>query len=79
MVNLCLVQDLLNFSFVAESSEDLKTGLQPFIIADGLAEHRQANMELARTFGLINSGDQALQLSDLESLKAKEVQSVPLN
>jgi len=39
VVNLHLVQDLLNFSFVAESLEDLKTGLQPFIIADGSAEH----------------------------------------
>jgi hypothetical protein len=79
VVNLRLVQDLMTFSFVAESSEDLKTGLQPFIIADGSAEHRQANMELAHTLGLLNSSDQTLQLSNLESLKAKEVQSVLLN
>jgi len=55
IVTLRLVQDLISFSFVAESSDDLKSGLQSFIIADGSAEHRQANMELARTFGLINS------------------------
>jgi hypothetical protein len=79
VVNLRLVQDLMTFSFVAESSEDLKTRLQPFVIADGSAKHHQANMELARTFGLLNSGDQTFQLSDLESLKAKEVQSIPLN
>jgi hypothetical protein len=36
-------------------------------------------MELAHTFGLINSGDQALLLADLKNLKAKEVQLVPLN
>jgi hypothetical protein len=79
VITLRLVQDLMTFSFIAKSSEDLKTGLQPFVIADGSAEHRQANMELARTFGLLNSGDQTLQLSNLESLKAKEVQSIPLN
>jgi hypothetical protein len=79
VVNLHLVQDLMSFSFVAESSDDLKSGLQPFIIANGSAEHRQANLELARTFGLINSGEQSLLLTDIEHLKAKEVQSVPLN
>jgi len=78
VVNLCLVQDLLNFSFVAESVDDLKVGLQPFIIADGLAEHRQANLEIARTYGLLNSGEQSLLLADLEALKSKEVHSIPL-
>jgi len=78
VVNLRLVQDLMSFSFVAESSDDLKSGLQPFIIANGSADHRQANLELARTFGLINSGEQSLLLTDIEHLKAKEVQSVPL-
>jgi hypothetical protein len=56
-VNLHLVQDLLNFFFMAESVDDLNVGLQPFIIADGLAEHRQANLEVARTYGLLNSGE----------------------
>jgi hypothetical protein len=69
VVNLCLVQDLLNFSLVAETVDDLKIGLQPFIIADGSAEHRQANLELARTYGLLNSGKQPLLLADMEAFK----------
>jgi hypothetical protein len=41
-------------------------------------EHRQANLELARTYGLLTGGEQSLLLSDLEVLKAKEIQSIPL-
>ncbi len=74
-----LVQDLLNFTFVSESTDDIKTGLQPFVIVDGSAEHRQANLEIARTYGLLQSGDQALLLSDLHALQAKEVFSVPVS
>jgi hypothetical protein len=34
-----LVQDLLSFTFVGDSQEDLKSGLQPFIVADGSEEY----------------------------------------
>jgi hypothetical protein len=72
------MQDLENFTFAGEFLEDIKSGLQPFIVADGSAEHRQANLELARTYGLLASGEQSLLLADLEALKAKEIQSIPL-
>jgi hypothetical protein len=36
-----LLQDLRTFTFLADSQDDLKTGLQPFIIADGSEEHRR--------------------------------------
>jgi hypothetical protein len=78
VVNVHLVQDLLSFTFVGDTLDDIKTGIQPFVIADGSAEHRQANLELSRLYGLLNSGEQALMLSDLETLKAKEVQATPL-
>jgi hypothetical protein len=78
VVTLRLVQDLQNFIFVGETVDDIKMGLQPFVIADGSAEHLQANLELSRTYGLLAAGEQALMLADLEALKAKEVQSVPL-
>ncbi len=39
-----LVQDLKNFIFTSETLDDIKTGLQPFLITDGSAEHRQANL-----------------------------------
>jgi hypothetical protein len=34
-----LVQDQLNFVFMGESLDDIKSGNQPFIVADGNAEH----------------------------------------
>jgi hypothetical protein len=67
-----LVQDLLSFTFLGESTDDIKSGLQPFIIANGSAEHRQANLELACTYGMLNVGDHSLLLSNLEALKARE-------
>jgi hypothetical protein len=73
-----LMQDLLNFNFVSETTDDIETGLQPFIIADASSEHRQANLELARQYGMLAAGDHSLLLRDLESLQAKEVKSIPL-
>jgi hypothetical protein len=64
---------------MADSMDDIKTGLQPFAIADGTLEHRQVNLELSRLYGFLHSGEQALMLVDLEALKAKEVQSIPLS
>jgi hypothetical protein len=39
------MQDLLSFTFVGDSADNIKTGLQPFIITDGSIEHCQANLE----------------------------------
>jgi hypothetical protein len=50
-----LVQDILSFVFVGDSADDIKTGLQPFVIADGTAEHRQANLEDSRLYGLLSN------------------------
>jgi hypothetical protein len=78
VVTARLVQDLLAFNFIGMSSEDIKTGLHPFIIADGNSEHRQTNTEVARLYGLLNAGEATCSLADLEALTAKEVRSVPL-
>jgi hypothetical protein len=78
IVTARLVQDLLAFNFIGQSSEDIKTGLHPFIIADGNSEHHQTNTEVARLYGLLNSVEATISLSDLEALSAKEVQSIPL-
>jgi hypothetical protein len=42
-----LVQDLLTFTFLGDSQDDLKVGLPPFMVADGSEEFHQANLELA--------------------------------
>ncbi len=73
-----LIQDLLSFTFVAEATDDIKTGIQPFVIVDGTAEHRRANLELSQMYSFLASGETALQFSDLELLKSKETMSVPL-
>jgi hypothetical protein len=64
---------------MGESLDDIKSGNQPFIVADGNAEHRQANLELSCLYGLLSSGEQYIMFSDLEALHAKEVQSILLN
>jgi hypothetical protein len=74
-----IVQDLLSFTFTGTSPEDLKTGIHPFVIADGSEEHRRSNLELARTYGMLTSGEQSIMYADLQALEAKEVRSVPLN
>jgi len=74
-----IVQDLLSFTFMGTSPEDLKTGIHPFVIADGSEEHRRSNLELARTYGMLTSGEQSIMYADLQALEAKEVRSVPVN
>jgi hypothetical protein len=73
-----LLQDLQNFIFVSESPDDIKTGIQPFVVADGSAEHRQANLELSRTYAHLASGENAFHLADLDLLKSREMASIPL-
>jgi hypothetical protein len=73
-----LIQDLLSFTFVAEATDDIKTGIQPFTIVDGTAEHCRANLELSQMYSFLASGETALQFADLELLKSKETMSIPL-
>jgi len=73
-----LVQELLNFNFLGELADDIKTGFHPFIVAEGNAEHRQSNREVARLYGFLQQGDTSISLADLESLQSKELRSVPL-
>lgn len=78
IVSAKLVQEILNFNFLGESADDIKTGFHPFIIAEGNAEHRQSNREVARLYGFLQQGDTSISLADLESLQSKELRSVPL-
>jgi hypothetical protein len=78
IVTIRLVQDLLAFKFMGQSADDIKQGLHPFIITDGNAEFHQTNAEVARIYGLLNSGKATCSLSDLELLQSKEVRSVPV-
>jgi hypothetical protein len=79
IVSAKLVQDLLSFTFAGDSQEDLKSGLQPFIIADGSEEYRHANLELAKTYTLLHDSALGITYADLQKLEAKEVLSVPVS
>jgi len=79
VVTAKLIQDLQNFHFVSESMDDLKSGIQPFIIAEGSAEYCQANLEVSRLYGLLNSGEHSVMLADLDALQSREVASIPLS
>jgi hypothetical protein len=48
------------------------------MVADGSEEYRRANMELARTYGFLQDSNHGVMYSDLMTLEAKEVKSVPL-
>jgi hypothetical protein len=78
VVSAKLVQDLLSFTFLGESQDDLKSGIQPFIIADGSEEYRRANLDLAQTYGLLHDSAHGITYADLQALESKEVQSIPL-
>jgi hypothetical protein len=74
-----LVQDLLLFTFMGDSQDDLKTGLQPFMVVDGSEEYRRTNLELAYTYGFLHDSDHGVMYANLHTQEAKEVHSVPLN
>jgi hypothetical protein len=78
IVTAWLVQDMSSFNFVGHSTNDIKCGLHPFVIVDENAKHQQSNIEVARLYGLLTSGDATCSLKDLEALTAKEVRSVPV-
>jgi len=73
-----LISDLNTITFVADHPDDLKSGIQPFIVMDGSEEHRSAAQELARNYSLLSEGEFGLQYSDLAHLKLpKELRAHP--
>jgi hypothetical protein len=73
-----IVQDLLTFTFIGDSQDDLKVGIQPFMVADGTEEFRRTNLELARTYGFLQDSNNGIMYAGLQALDAKEVKSMPL-
>jgi hypothetical protein len=47
VVSAKLVQDLLNFTFVGDGADNIKTRFHPFIVTNGNAEQCLANLEVA--------------------------------
>ncbi len=55
-----LVQDLVTLTFVGENADNMKLGIQSYIAVYGTTEHRQANLEIEQTYGMLNAGNNAL-------------------
>jgi len=73
-----LLTDLAAVTFVADHEDDLKTGIQPFIVMDGSAAYRQATQELARTYTVLAERDVTLSYSDWDNFKIpKDLRSYP--
>jgi hypothetical protein len=49
-----LVSDLTTLTFVGDHIDDLKTGIQPFMVMDGSEHYRSAAQELARNYNLLS-------------------------
>lgn len=79
VVSAKLVQDLLQFYFVADSVDDLQSGLQPFAITDDSEEQQRDNLSLSRLYGALYSSEHGIMLADAETLNKKEVCAIPLN
>ena len=47
MISPQLAQDMIDFAFMAQTSEDIKAGLNPFAIEDSSKEHHANNVKLA--------------------------------
>ena len=73
------LQHILALTFSSASTDDFKTGLQPFIVMDGTEEHRANNMEIAQVYGLLMEGSTSLSYSDLEVLRSKETRTLPVS
>jgi hypothetical protein len=74
-----LVSDLTTVTFVADHPDDLKTGIQPFIVMDGSEDYRFATQEVACNYALLAERDFGLSYSDLANFKIpKELRGHPV-
>lgn len=60
-----LVSDLTMITFVSNHPDDLKTGLQPFVVMDGSEEYRSALQQIAQNYTLLSERDFGLHYADL--------------
>jgi hypothetical protein len=61
-----LVTDLLTITFTSDHPDDLKTGIQPFLVMDGSKEYRLATQDLACNYTLLSERDFGLNYTDLD-------------
>jgi hypothetical protein len=69
IITMHMVQDLLSFSFIGQSTKDTKTGLHPFMVSDGNAEFRRNNFQPPPKFSPGELGKLATQLAGVLAWK----------
>jgi len=63
-----LVNDLATINLVADHNDDLKTGIQPFVVMDGSEEFRLASLKIAQQYMIMAEQSLGLKVSDLAQL-----------
>jgi hypothetical protein len=75
-----LHSDISTVTFVADHYDDLKTGIQPFVVMDGSEEYRASALDLSRSFSLLFEREMGVSFNDLAQFKVpKELRFFPLN
>jgi len=74
-----LVSDLTTITFVSDHSDNLKTGIQPFVVMEGSEDYRLAVQDLAREYILLSEREFGLSYADLSHFKVpKELRGHPI-
>jgi len=63
-----MVNNLSTITLVADHNDDLKTGIQPFIVMDGSEEFRLASLKVAQQYMVMAEQSLGLKVSDLAQL-----------
>jgi hypothetical protein len=73
-----LVSDLVTITFVSDHPDNLKTGIQPFVVMDGSEEYRLAAQNLAQSYTLFSEREYNISYSDLDHFKVpKDLRAHP--
>jgi len=73
-----LAQDLISLTFAVPLTDNIKMGLQPFMVSDGTEEHHANNMEVACDYRFLAEGMVRICSEPLTTLWAKETWSLPV-
>jgi hypothetical protein len=74
-----LVSDLTTLTFVGDHTDDLKTGIQPFMVMDGSEHYQSPAQELARNNNFLSEREFGLSYADLDQFKIpKELRTHPI-
>jgi len=75
-----MVSDLTTITFVGDHPDDLKSGINPFVVMDGSEEFRLAAQDIARNYTTLSERDFGLSYNDLNHFNLpKELRAHPVS